>query len=426
MPGGAPPVFRNSTLAPFRIRSFRFQWPADLAALWGIEMESVILGWYMLTETGSVELLTLLVSLQALGTLFAPLFGLIGDRIGHRTLLCAMRGFYVLLATTLATLIYADLMSPGPVLVIAALMGSVRPSDIVMRNTLIGATMPAELLMGAIGFSRSTQDIARIAGALAGAGLVALLGIGLAYIGILGCYVLSFVLTLGVASSGGRVRAAPAPERRGGFLAAVGRDLWSAMAYIGNTPYMLATMLLACLVNLTAFPIMNGLLPYVAKEVYFLDQRGLGYMISILAFGSLAGSIFWGRIGSLFRPARLMIVVCPIWHLLLLVFAHIGSPYLGCAVLFMIGATQSSAMVPMSAVLLRTPDPSVRGRVMGVRTLAVYTLPIGMLMAGQLIPQIGFATTVSLYALVGVVATIAIGVAWQHDLWRPDSPANAR
>ncbi len=46
-------------LAPFRVRSFRFQWPADLLISWAFEMEVLILGWYVLVETGSVVLLTL-------------------------------------------------------------------------------------------------------------------------------------------------------------------------------------------------------------------------------------------------------------------------------------------------------------------------------------------------------------------------------
>jgi hypothetical protein len=46
-------------LAPFRVRSFRFQFPADLATSWGVEMENLVLGWYILVETGSVLLLSL-------------------------------------------------------------------------------------------------------------------------------------------------------------------------------------------------------------------------------------------------------------------------------------------------------------------------------------------------------------------------------
>src|SRR5437867_4890703 len=88
---------RAGPLAPFSVRSFRFQWPADLATSWAFEMEALILGWYILTETGSVESLVLFASLAWLGSIFSPLFGVAGDRLGFRTLLCAMRAAYALL-----------------------------------------------------------------------------------------------------------------------------------------------------------------------------------------------------------------------------------------------------------------------------------------------------------------------------------------
>src|SRR3546814_4799872 len=48
-------VSRASLLAPFHVRSFRFQWPADLSTSWAFEMETIILGWYVLVETRSEE-----------------------------------------------------------------------------------------------------------------------------------------------------------------------------------------------------------------------------------------------------------------------------------------------------------------------------------------------------------------------------------
>src|SRR5688572_32929797 len=96
-------------------------------------METLILGWYVLVETGSVLLLTLFASLQYVGTLVAPMFGVVGDRVGHRNLLCGMRAAYTLLAATLMTLAFSGILSPVHVFVIAASMGLVRPSDQVMR-----------------------------------------------------------------------------------------------------------------------------------------------------------------------------------------------------------------------------------------------------------------------------------------------------
>jgi MFS family permease len=127
-----------SALAPFLVRSFRFQWPADLATSWAFEMEALILGWYVLVETRSVLMLTVYAALQYVGTLFAPMFGVAGDRVGHRNLLCAMRAVYATLATALMSFVFMGVLTPVYVLVAAALMGMVRPSDIGMRAALVG------------------------------------------------------------------------------------------------------------------------------------------------------------------------------------------------------------------------------------------------------------------------------------------------
>src|SRR5215218_5280377 len=133
---------RPSTFAPFRIRAFRFQWPADLATSWAFEMETLILGWYVLVETRSVFWLTVFGALQYLGTLVAPLFGVAGDRMSHRNLLCGMRVIYSLFAFTVMVLAFAELLTPMIVLVIAAGFGLVRPSDLGVRGALVAETVP--------------------------------------------------------------------------------------------------------------------------------------------------------------------------------------------------------------------------------------------------------------------------------------------
>ena len=70
-------------------------------------------------------------------------------------------------------------------------------------------------------------------------------------------------------------------------------------------------------------------------------------------------------------------------------------------------------------ILMHTADPRFRGRVMGVRMLGIYGLPLGLLAAGTLIGRIGFAATATLYAATGLVLTILIAVRWRDDVW-PD------
>ncbi len=413
---------RVPVLAPFHIRSFRFQWPADLATSWAFEMETLILSWYVLVETQSVLMLTLYASLQYVGTLLAPIFGVAGDRIGHRNLLCAMRATYATLATALMTFTFTGILTPVHVLVIAALMGMVRPSDLGVRATLIGETMPADRLMGAMSIQRTTQDSARIAGALTGAGLVAVLGMGVAYAVVVSLYAASFLLTL----KAGGAASAHRPAVFAGNIPSPWRDLKAGVAYVWTTPHLLGVMCIAFLVNLTSYPLVNGLLPYVAKAIYLTDQTGLGYLAASFAFGALLGSIVLSRIGHAVRPGRMMIIYCAVWYVMVIVFAQMKSLFGGIPALMLAGLAQSLCMVPMSAMLLRNTGEQFRGRVMGIRMLMIYGVPIGLLTSGPLIGRFGYHTTATLYSVIGLAVTLLIAVRWRADLWRLEAPANSR
>ncbi|HZK90252.1 MAG TPA: MFS transporter [Stellaceae bacterium] len=411
----------SALLAPFRVRSFRFQFPADLLTSWGIEMENLVLGWYILAETGSVLLLSLFWALQYLGTLLAPLFGMAGDRVGHRAILCAMRIVYAVLALTMMTFALTGVLRPIHVFLIATASGLLRPSDQTMRNALIAETIPANRLMPAMGMSRTTQDSARIAGSLAGAGIFAVFGMGAVYLVISVFYAGGFLTTLGV---GGRRYARVATGAAGGVP--LWRDLVDGLSYVWDTPASLASIWLALLVNLTAFPFTSGLLPYVARNVYHIGQTGLGTLVASFAIGSLTGSIAVSLAGRILRPARMMIVFALVWYAFLLVFAHMPEPATGRLALVLAGFAQALSLVPMSVLLLHSAGERYRGRVMGVRTLAIYGVPPGLLTAGLLIDRIGFPATVSLFCLVGIGLTALIALRWRDALWPISAPANAR
>lgn len=409
---------RVPALAPFKIRSFRFQWPSDLLASWAFEMEGVILGWFVLVSTGSVLALALFGSLQFLGTLVSPLFGMAGDRLGNRRLLCLMRGTYLAIAACLAALFLSGHATPVAVFGLATVMGLVRPSDITMRNLLIGETMPADYLMRAMGVSRTTADSARVVGALSGAGLVAVMGSGLAYVAVCVFYAASLALTFRVGLRRVRVVAdAPASPLRA---------LREGFAYVWSIPETRALMLLAFLVNFAAYPLVGSLLAYVARNVYGLDQTGLGWLLASFSSGALAGSIAVSTHGAGIRPARTMLSCALGWFAINLVFSWIQSPGWGALALFCAGFVQSFCQIPMAVLLLRGTEPAFRGRVMGVRMLAVYGLPLGLLLAGPVIERLGFAVTASLYSVIGLVFTAAIAWTWRTRLWHPGAEANAR
>jgi Major Facilitator Superfamily len=408
---------RVSALAPFGVRSFRFQWPSDLMASWAQEMENILLAWFILVETQSVVMLTFFGALTYLGTLMAPVLGVTGQRVGNKKTYCGLRFAYVVTAAATMLLALTGVLKPWHVFVIGTVLSVVRPADMVLRYAMLGETMPSSNIIGATSMSRTTQDSARIFGALTGAALAAWLGMANAYVVIAAFYGGSLLLSLQVAGRHGSLENRPSSTLH---------DLSNGLVYVCQTPHLLAGMAVAFLVNLCAFPLTNSLLPYVAKDVYLSDQRGLSYLAASFAFGSLMGSLILTRFGYRVPTARAMIVFCGVWYTMTLIFAQMPGFTGGIPMLVLAGCAQSMSMVPLSAMLLRTAREGFRGHVMGVRTLMIYGVPIGLLVAGPLIAGYGYRVTAMLYCGFGLICTALIAWHWREHIWRMDAQGNRR
>ncbi len=400
----------------FQVKSFRYQWPADLATSWAFEMETILLGWYILSTSGSVLMLVVYGSLQYLGSLLSPVFGVVCDRMGYRRMLWSTRAIYALLAFGIMLLSYFEALTPERVLILAAIVGIIRPSDQMMRNALIARTLPAAQLMGALGISRMTSESARIAGALAGAGIVAVLGMTSAYAVVTLLYVISFWLSRGVDD------VQPSPNATA--LASPLQDLKSAFTYVWHKPILMGAMAVAFLVNLLAFPFALGLLPYAAKNIFLTNQTGLGFLGASFAFGGLLASLTLSSHKFKLRASQTMIIASVAWFALDLVFAFTSNLYVGMLVLMLAGFVQSLCMTPLAAVMLRATEPAFQGRVMGMRMLAIWGLPIGLLASGPLVENIGYVATAWVYSALGLILTLAIALYWRHALWDKHSVAN--
>ena len=301
--------------------------------------------------------------------------------------------------------------------VLYGIAGLFRPSDQALRNVLIAQTLRPDALLGALGLSRTTADIAKVAGAFAGAGGVALVGMAPAYVIVTALYVSAFLLSMGVARSPLLAAHATAHDVMSG--------LREAVHYVWTKPDLLGAFTVTFLVNLLAYPFVLGLLPYAAKEVYEVGQAGLGYLAAAYAIGALLGSVVVGA-GRVRLPAgRVMLWSAAAWFLATLLFGLTRSLPLGLALLFAIGFAQSFCLIPVAVVMLRGASEAMRGRVMGMRVLAVWGLPLGVLASGPIIVGLGYTACALVYSLLGLAATFAIGYRLRQALWRASAAANA-
>lgn len=392
--------------ACFAIPSYRFQWLADVFSASGLEMETVILAWYVLMATDSPFLTALVAALRHGGSLIAPFAGVLADRMSRRSLLLALRVSYAVLAGSLAAAALIGALPLAWVFTVAALSGLLRPTEMLVRQSLIADTVPRVLLTNALGFGRTTMEGARIFGPLIGAALFSAFGIGLAYLCITLTYLASIALSLRIS----------VPARAiGRAVAKPWAELLDGLAYMRRAPTIVNCMLLAFLANLTAFPVTMGLLPVIARDVFASDENGLARMTAAVAVGALVGSILVAVAMRNARPERVMVVSLLLWHALIAMLGLSALPALAYPILVLIGLCASGSMIPLAVVLMSQSDPDYRGRVMGVRMLAVYGLPLGLLAGGALFEWIGIMPTLLLYSGCGILVVLTIGAHWRRQ-----------
>jgi predicted MFS family arabinose efflux permease len=119
-----------------------------------------------------------------------------------------------------------------------------------------------------------------------------------------------------------------------------------------------------------------------------------------------------------------MILSASVWFCLGIVFAFNEVSLVGVGLLAMMGFAQSLCVTPLVAVMLQSTEPAYRGRVMGIRILAILGLPLGLMLSGPLIEHLGFGLTITLYSLIGLLGTLSMIRIWRQELWLKTAPAN--
>ena len=113
-------------------------------------------------------------------------------------------------------------------------------------------------------------------------------------------------------------------------------------------------------------------------------------------------------------------------YVMLFIFSQFSNLQIGIPILIVTGCVQGLGLVPMSAMLVRTSDKRFSGGILGLRMLAVYGLPIGLLIAGPVITFFGYKTMVAIYSIFGLTAISVIMWRWHNYLWAKNSPPNLR
>ena len=396
----------KSSLNPFKVLrygDYKFVWPTEALSLWAMEMEIIVLAIFVLRDTNSPLLVGLIGAVKFAGTLFGPLYGLMVDRFNRKLLQVGVRVFGVALAITLTTLIITDKLELWHAYAIVTAGSMVRMLDLILIQTLTADAVPSHALHGAIGLSRSTLDGARVVGSIVGGTLLELLGLDWAYITITVLYLMATITAIKIDSR---------PVKTDSEPASIWRGFKEGLHYIKESPLLPGLIFFSFLIEFTAFPLVNGLMAVIGSDLYNQNGTGIGLLAAIASAGALSGAALLGIKQSVINPGRIMILGSITWHALMLLLALTPPLWLFTVLLLLWGFSGGITFVAMVVALLRTAPAKTRGRVMGIRSLGIYGLSLGLLFGGWISQEAGPATMIGVLGGIGLSATLIAVIKW--------------
>lgn len=366
-------------------------------------MEAVVLAWFVLTLTDSPFLVGLATSARIAANFLALFSGAIIDRVSRQLVLSIVEFIMALLALVMLALIMSGWLAVWHIFALTFLVGLARLFQMPAAQSLAADSVTEDRVSNAMALTNTGMNLTLIIGPLIGGFLFDQFGPGGAYAAIACIYALGGVAALFV-----RITRFSASGRQESVLSTVVQGL----KYVKGQQLIWGALVVAAIINLTGFPFHTSLMPIFARDVLGTGSTGLGILMSAFGIGALVGSLVLASVPNLKNAGRLLIGAVVVWHLSMVVFSISTSFYVSLSILLLTGMAFSWTLVLILTVLMRTAMPEFRGRIMGLRVLAIYAHTFGSVNSGAIAGALGAPMAASINAavgigLVGVLALIA-------------------
>lgn len=364
-------------------------------------MDMVAIGWVVLELTNSAWAVALIGFYRSLPLLlFGMLGGAIADRFGRRQIIIFSQIINTSVAIGLFALLALGWLRFEHAVIANLLMGITWAIDWPARRSLVPDLVGRELILSAIALDNISMNLTRILGPLMSGAITAYIGAANAYALIAALTLMQVVLLLKITVPSRAVAASAYSVVR--YL----RDGWRDVRQIEP---VLGVLAITVLMNCFVFPYQQ-LLPVIARDGLGTDAFGLGVLGAASGIGALIGSIAIASRGRIGTPGLVFTVGSLAMAGFLTLFALAGHFGLAVGLLLLAGLAQSSFGTFQSSIILLSTSDALRGRAMGILTLAIGSAPIGLLEIGALSEVIGASYALAINAAVCAVLIVLVTV----------------
>lgn len=352
---------------------------------------------------------------QLAGTvLYSPLLlgglvgGVISDRFDRRRTVQIQLLALVPLTVLVGSLVRADTIAVWVVYVFMFLVGIGWVTDMTSRRALVFDLVGPEHLDRAMAMESISLSVGMAVGALVGGSAIEAVGIGGSYFVIAGFMLVAFMLLIGVRPQPRITPLVPVSARSSV------NDLVEGIRLLRANRAVVAILGVTAIANLFLFAYFP-IVPVVAKRLDVSPFR-VGLLLAGTGIGMALGSMLFARLSP---KRRGMSYVCGVFFAMAFVvpfalgrnywfvLASIMASGLGSG---FFGSTQSALVVAATPVHLR-------GRALGLLSMAIGALPVGMYLLGEVAEAFGAPTALVIDMAVGTLV-LAIWIRRHPEILR--------
>lgn len=350
---------KNKTFSSLAVRNFRLYFFGQIISLSGTWMQTVAQSWLVLKLTNSGTALGVVTALQFLPILFfAPVAGLMADRLSKRNLLYFSQSFAGLLALTLGILVATNLVRLWMVDILALGLGFANAIDNPTRQVFYHEMVGKDKIQNAVSLNATLQSITRVSGP-------ALAGILIATVGLAPCFFINaasfaaVLVALFLMREKELFRVPLAIRAKG--------QLREGFRYVASEPVIRNTLLMLALVGIFTYEFFVTF-PLIAKFTLHGGAGTYAVMTTILGLGSSIGGLFAATRRK--NLPKMLIFSCLLFGLATLVFSVLPNLVLMLAAIFFVGVFSVSFISFTNTTLQMETKLELRGRVMSLWTVA--------------------------------------------------------
>ncbi len=395
---------RLSTFHSLRFPDYRNLWLGQVGASASMWMEQIARPLLILELTDSGLMLGLLAATRMLPQLLVGIWaGVLADRMDKKKLLGVSQLVTFAMHAVTALLLFSGLIEVWMVFLTTFISGSSMAFNQPARQSLLAQVVPPSSLHNAVALNSAAVNFMRIGGA-------SLAGLLLALFDFADVYLIQAVIYVGVIYTTMRIAAKheskPRSERK-----SMTAELIEGFSVAKQDRIIFYILILTLVIFLFGMPYQSVFVPLLAKDELGLGKSGVGFMISFVGIGALAGSLTVASIGNTIRKRGvIMIGLLCVYAFALFALANAPTIALAVPALIISGAMQTSFMSINNAFVLGRTEPEYHGRIMSLFSLDRGLLPMGATLGGALAEFLGPSIGLMLMASFCLIATLGIAV----------------